>query len=432
MVTPPHDLALDLLRHGYDALDVARARHGGADTWTTRMLGRRALVVRGRRGAELFYDQTRVRRRDAVPPPLAALLFGRGAVHGLDGDAHRERKAVFLDVLRSARTDVLVAQVSDDLARRFAARGADGGAARPLFDELVDAYGRAVLTWAGVSAGGREAGRLARDLAAVVDGFGFAGPAYARAWVQRVRLDRWAAGLVRRVRAGELTVADDTALHAVALGGGRGLSPSVAGVELLNVLRPTVAVAWPASMAALEVARHPGALDGFAGPAAAEEDARRWGAVHEARRLTPFVPALAGRLRTDVEHDGVRARAGDRIVLDVPGTMLDPAWWTDPEAFVPERYHGAPPDPFAFVPQGGGDPGDGHRCPGEPLTVGLVRVTLERLADAGLAPVPHVVAAADARGLGVGLDHRRIPPRVPGGCPVARRQDHERSAPPAP
>lgn len=413
------DLALDLLRHGYDALDVGRARHGGVDTWTTRLLGRRTLVVRGRRGAELFYDETRVRRRDAVPPPLGALLFGRGAVHALDGDEHRARKGVFLEVLRPARTEPLVAQVSDELARRFAAWADDSADGRPLFDELVDVYGRAVLAWAGVPASDREAGRRARGLAEVVDGFGFAGAAYARAWVQRVRLDRWAADLVRRVRAGEVAVAEDTALHAVALGGGSDLPASVAGVELLNVLRPTVASAWPASLAVLEVARHPGALDAFAGPATSEQDERRWGAVHEARRLTPFVPALAGRLRADVEHDGVRARAGDRIVLDVPGTMLDPAWWTDPGAFAPERYHGAPPDPFAFVPQGGGDPADGHRCPGEPLTVGLVRVTLERLAEAGLAPTPGVLAPAGARGFGAGVDHRRIPPRVPGGCPVA-------------
>ena len=47
----------------------------------------------------LFDKGCHVRRAGAVPPPVLATLFGRGAVHTLDGEAHRVRKAMFVELL---------------------------------------------------------------------------------------------------------------------------------------------------------------------------------------------------------------------------------------------------------------------------------------------------------------------------------------------
>src|SRR4051794_436966 len=95
------DLSLSLLRHGYRALPRAWQRSGDpeGDAMACRLLGRRALVVRGGHGARTFYDESVVQRRGAVPAPLRNLLFGSGAVHGLDGEEHRERKALFLSAI---------------------------------------------------------------------------------------------------------------------------------------------------------------------------------------------------------------------------------------------------------------------------------------------------------------------------------------------
>jgi fatty-acid peroxygenase len=68
-------------------------------------------------------------------------------------------------------------------------------------------------------------------------------------------------------------------------------------------------------------------------------------------------------------------------VLDVPGTDRHPGSWHDPEEFLPERFADLMPDPFAFVPQGGGDTRTGHRCPGESLTVRILSETARVLAD---------------------------------------------------
>ena len=73
-----------------------------------RFLGRPALVVTGAVGVDLFYDESSLQRHKAIPPPIALSLFGPGAVHALDDDAHRHRKALFRHALSESGLDRLV------------------------------------------------------------------------------------------------------------------------------------------------------------------------------------------------------------------------------------------------------------------------------------------------------------------------------------
>lgn len=94
-------------------------------------------------------------------------------------------------------------------------------------------------------------------------------------------------------------------------------------------------------------------------------------------------------------------------MLDVPGTNQHPAHWDEAERFLPERFDEVMPTPFAFVPQGGGDPTTGHRCPGEPLTVRILSETARVLAQLDYEPVadtshdPTRIPTLPARGLPV-------------------------------
>lgn len=183
--------------------------------------------------------------------------------------------------------------------------------------------------------------------------------------------------MIRGVRDGRVEAGDGTLLSALAAGG---LDDRVAGVELGNVLRPTVAVSWLGVHAAV-------ALDAI-GPdhraaLADGDDALRRAFAHEVRRTTPFVPALAGRARRAVEHTGVALDPGDRVVLDVRGINLDPARHDDPHTFRADRFLGREPGPYEIVPQGGGPP-TGHRCPGESLTVALLAETVGVLAGVSM------------------------------------------------
>ena len=66
------------------------------------------------------------------------------------------------------------------------------------------------------------------------------------------------------------------------------------------------------------------------------------------------------------------------------------------------------PDPWSFVPQGGGYADAGHRCPGEPATVALLAATLRVLDDVG-----YDVQRAD-------YDVGRIPTVPEGGLRLTR------------
>jgi fatty-acid peroxygenase len=404
----PEDLALRLLRQGYAALPLSRPRSLVTDTHTARLLGRPAVVLRGESGARLFYDTSAVRRRHAVPRPLADLLFGRGAVHGLDDEEHARRKRIFLDAVAEPEVDALAARVGDDLRRRVASWSERDEVV--VFDELVQAYGRPVLAWAGLDLSDEQAAAAARDLATVVDGFGGAGSAYVRAWAARRRSQRWAAAQVRAVRAGEHAARPGSALALVA---GAPLDDTTAAVELLNVVRPTVAVAWFGTFAALALDEHPEWA-----PRLRSDPAAREAFAHEVRRHYPFVPALAARTRRRLVWDGHEIGKGTRLVLDVRGIDTDPRTFPEPHVFDPGRFERSMPGPYEFVPQGGGHPESGHRCPGERITMRLLDMTLEVLAG-----TRYDVVSAHR------VPVRRIPTRPERGLVVRVRQHDDAEAP---
>src|SRR3954470_8471699 len=133
------DQSLALLREGYRFTE-RRRRWGDGPTPSDRavelrLLGQRALLLGGADAVRFFYDGASFRRRDALPRPLANTLFGKGAIHTLDGEAHLRRKAMLLDLLDlagaraiRARTDALWASA----VRRW--RDSDRVV---LFDEAV-------------------------------------------------------------------------------------------------------------------------------------------------------------------------------------------------------------------------------------------------------------------------------------------------------
>jgi fatty-acid peroxygenase len=154
-------------------------------------------------------------------------------------------------------------------------------------------------------------------------------------------------------------------------------------VELLNVLRPTVAVAWLGTFAVRTLHEHP---DWRSRVLADERACEAF--AQEVRRLAPFVPALAAKVRGDLEWQGARLPRGGRLVLDVPGTNRDPRSWPSPLTFDPQRFIDRRPGAFEFVPQGGGHAEDGHRCPGKGMAVRLLQRTLTAVAALDYEPIP--------------------------------------------
>jgi fatty-acid peroxygenase len=350
-------------------------------------LGRRTLVVSGAAGVELFYDESLVQRHRAVPAPIATSLFGPGAIHSLDGEAHRHRKKLFLHALQQTELDRLLAIAERRWGAELEQWRAHGGG--EVYSAAVEVYGASIMEWAGIREPESEMRQHARWMAAIVDGFGTVGPAYVKAVRARRRCDAWATRLVREARAARSEF-DDSWLAQVASfvdADGEPLPERTAAVELLNILRPTVAVAWLASFAAIALAEQPEwrhRIRQEAGSASKSAEAF----AHEVRRYYPFVPVLAGRARHPIEFAGHRLPQGHRLLLDVYGTNHG-AEWEDPWAFDPSRFLETDPcDVTHYVPQGGGPRETGHRCPGEGASNGLLELTVRLLADIDTLDLP--------------------------------------------
>ncbi|WP_093797468.1 cytochrome P450 [Streptomyces sp. Wb2n-11] len=374
---PLADRTALLLLKGYAWLPD-RMRRAAGPVVRARVLGRHAVALRGPEAVRFFYDEHHVHRHQAIPEPVLSTLFGHGAVHTLDGEAHRVRKAMFLSLLTPP------ARVAD-LAEQVTAVWDEAVASwsdRPnvvLFDEAAKVLTAGVCRWAGVPLDGPGAEPVARDLVAMVDGFATPGPRHWRARSARGRCETWLAGLVDDVRTGAATVPEGSVVDAVAQhrdADGRLLDARTAAVELLNVVRPTAAVAWFVAFAAHALHRWPDNRKRLQ----ADDAAFAAAFVHEVRRFYPFAPFTGGRAAADLTWRGETVPAGGLVLLDLYGQNHDPQLWGDPYTFRPERFLERPVERDELIPQGGGDPSTGHRCPGEGVTIALLEALSVRLA----------------------------------------------------
>ena len=365
----PLDHTVALLIEGYDFISERCRRHR-RDVFSTRLLMQKTLCVRGKEAAELFYDDEKFRRKGAAPLRLQKTLFGRGGIQSQDGAEHKQRKALFLSIVAPERVQELSRIVEAEC--HAALNGWEKKRRVVLFDALEEVLCRAVCAWAGAPLQESEVALRTADFHHMIDGAGGIGPRHWRARKARARADAWMSKIVAKVRAQRLPCPEGSALHAIATyrdAKGKLLRPKIAAVEVLNVLRPTVAVARFAVFAALALHEHPQCRDKL----------RRGGDaylelfVQEVRRYYPFFPFVAAKVRKSFEWQGQKFPKGRRVLLDLYGTNHDARDWQSPEIFRPERFGQWQSNLFDFIPQGGGDVRVTHRCPGEGITVEVMK-----------------------------------------------------------
>ncbi|NJP34739.1 cytochrome P450 [Micromonospora thermarum] len=394
MATMPVDRSpestLSFLRSGYRFISDRCDRYG-TDIFTTRLLLETTICLRGRPAAELFYDTERFIRAGAMPMRAQRTLTGVGGVQGLDGAAHAVRKAMFVSIMTPSGINRLGQLFDDEWRARIPVWERSGPVV--LYPEVARIITRAVCAWAGVPLAESQVNRRTAELHAMIDSAAALGPSHWRGLLGRVRGERWAGDLVERVRAGTLPAPEGSALRVIAEHRdveGRLLPRRIAAVELLNVLRPTVAVDRFVVFAALALHDHPAWRDRVG-----ESEETTESFVQEVRRYYPFFPVAAARVRRSFDWQGYHFPEGRRVLLDLYGTNHHRALWPSPEEFRPERFIGWRGDPFSFVPQGGGEHRTGHRCPGEWITIALMKRAVTNLTSAMAYDVPPQKLAVD-------------------------------------
>lgn len=376
MTAIPHasefDSTLGLLRDPYRyASRQGELPH--SEILRLRLVLRDTLVLRGATAGAVFFDPERFDRQGMQPGPLRATLIGQHGVQTLDGPEHLRRKATFLDLTSAAAAAALADQFQRDwlhVAQEWQAKGSV-----VLYDELQSVITRSVCAWAGLPLSDEELPLRTSDLTALFNSAGASVGGHLRARLARKRVDHWMAKLVDRVRSRELTPPESSVLRTFSeyrTTAGELLPLEVAAVEVVNILRPTVAIALYITFCAHALHLNPGARNGVGlGDTASDE---RF--IQEVRRFYPFIPFLAGRVRMDFTWNGCALRQGRRVLFDVYGTNHDERTWTQAFTFDPERYRATTVTPVNLVPQGGGEAATGHRCPGEGFVFALSAVAL--------------------------------------------------------
>lgn len=284
----------------------------------------------------------------------------------------------------------LVMQRLREIAEREWRRAIDGWQGEDrvvLLDALRELLCRTACAWADVPLNDAEARQRTQELGAMIENAASFGPRSVIGLWKRHHTENWAQELIRRIRAGELQPGEDT--PAALIAGHRGLDgepldTASAAVELLNVLRPVVAVARFITYSALALHEYPSAREQLT----AGDDQTRHRFAQEVRRFYPFFPVIGGRAREPFDWREHHFERGSWILLDLYGTNHDSRIWDQPEAFRPERFAGGDGNAYNLVPQGGGDLHDGHRCPGEGVTVELIEIALRMLTSAMNYRVP--------------------------------------------
>ncbi|BBI64167.1 hypothetical protein HSBAA_54730 [Vreelandella sulfidaeris] len=113
-------------------------------------------------------------------------MFGEGGVQGLEGEAHRQHKALFLSLMSQSRIDALVELVEHYWQLRLSYW--ESQASIILLDELHHILCRAACAWCGIPLHNVDSPEMTKRLVLMIEGGAAIGPKH------------WAAGRAIRLK----------------------------------------------------------------------------------------------------------------------------------------------------------------------------------------------------------------------------------------
>lgn len=380
---------LNVLREGY-MYAPNRHRAYKADAFETRLLGKKAIVIGGEEAAKLFYDEDKMKREGAVPEPAKATLLGRGGVQQLDDEKHRNRKQLFMRLLSKDRVDIWAKHFEKQLL--LAIQDWLSKDSINLYEESQKILTKATCEWAGVPLSEKDSDKRTKQLVSTFHTPMTVSHRHVEGRIGRHKLESWMKTLIQQVRDGELDVKANTALYQTAWHrelDGELLDLKTAAVEMLNFIRPHVALSVYFAFTALSLHQFPEEREKLNG----SNPYHLHMFIQEIRRYYPFFPFNGAITRKDFVWEGYSFEADTMVVMDFYGTNHDNRIWDNPSVFNPSRFsdwHTSPTDQvqMKLLAQGGGDYNTGHRCPGEWNTVRAMEIVTDYLVNKLTYTVP--------------------------------------------
>lgn len=369
------DKSISFMREGYLYI-LNRRKSFQSDVFETRLLGKKAICMGGQEAAELFYDTEKFERNNAFPKRVLDTLLGRNSVLTLDGEAHKRRKGMFMSIMTPNELKRL-----KDLTKLEWNNTIEQWTNQKqivLYDEARVMLTKVACKWAGVPLpnNDKEIKEKAKLLATLFESPATLGISFLKGKEARNQAEHWIVELVTQVRDKKLSPDENTALYQFSwhrdLDGNLLPSPTVA-VEILNILRPLVAISIYICYVALALHHHPEEANKVKSNGV--DYAKMF--IQEVRRYYPFFPVIPAIVKKDFTWKDYQFKKGTLTMLDVYGTNHDPKIWNNPDLFQPSRFKNWDGNPFSFIPQGGGDHYLGHRCAGEWITMDVMKIALD-------------------------------------------------------
>lgn len=349
-----------------------------SDVFETHILGQKAICITGKEAAKIFYDSDLFLRHGFMPKRVQKTLFGENAIQGMDGKAHNHRKALFLSLMTPDNQNRLTKIVKEEW--KSVIPKWENKKEVNLFKEAKEILCKAACLWAGVPLSEAEITSRAEDFALMVDSFGAVGVHHWKGRAARTRTEEWIKTVIENVRVGRLRAHKNSALYAMAFHkdlNNKMMDTNMCAIELINILRPIVAISTYIAFTALALYEYPKYKSELMSGDRKEIEMF----VQEVRRFYPFTPLLGAKVKRNFIWKQYKFREGDLVILDVYGINHDSRIWENPFSFQPGRFRDYSGSPYEFIPQGGGDPSIGHRCPGEGITIEIMKVSLDFLVN---------------------------------------------------
>lgn len=371
------------LDEGYLLLSELR-KEANAPVVKARLLNKEVIAIYGKEAAKKFYDPRNFKREGAMPKIVLKTLFGENGVQTLDGQAHEHRKTIFMDLMTPKRMEEYHRILDKNLTQKLDRQQGQF----ELFDIAKDVLFRSICEWAGIDLSQltkKEVDQLAEYQISMISSAVTNPATHIKGIDNRKKSEKWAQSLIENARINPVAGKEDVALYAFAKATddhGELLPIDVAAVELLNVIRPTVALTvWIALMGHALFSR-PDIYQRLH----AEFDQLEDSFIQEMRRYYPFFPMLPAFAIQDVEVDGYLIPKDSWVVLDLYGTNHDDRMIETPEVFRISRYlgkekHISYDEEYEMIAQGGGEFKTMHRCAGEWITLHTLRVFSDQLVN---------------------------------------------------
>lgn len=349
-----------------------------------RLLNKEVIAVYGQEAAKKFYDPNNFKREGAMPKLVLKTLFGEEGVQTMDGQSHEHRKTIFMNLMTPKRMEDYHQIVDKNLSEKLDQQQGEFD----LFDLSKDVLFRSICEWAGIDLSKipkEEVEQLADYQISMISSAVTNPATHIRGVENRKKSEKWAQSLIGNARIHPVANKEEVALYAFANATdeqGELLPINVAAVELLNVIRPTVALTvWIALMGHALFSR-PDIYQRLRAEFTQLQDSF----IQEMRRYYPFFPMLPAFATKDVEIDGYMIPKDSWVVLDLYGTNHDERSIESPEVFRISRYlgkekHISYDEEYEMIAQGGGKFEAMHRCAGEWITLHTLRVFSDQLVN---------------------------------------------------